>query len=206
MKRWILVCLLMMIAFGSSGALTWADDLLPPPWTRGSDRTTYQDWTFSSGVNPIAPDVGIANPYGIPEATVTNGSWTQYFDNHVGVWDLGSNSFIDVVIPNAPDHPEWTKLLWTQLTWQGDLPNVSVNGLLGQLVETDPLPDTNWSHSTWLITLPNNPPTETLHITGTTHLGEIVVDTLCVPEPSTIALLAMGGLSLLAVGWRKWRQ
>jgi hypothetical protein len=203
MRRWILVCLFVTIAYGSSGALTLADDILPPPWTRGDPRTTYQDWTFGTDANPVTPDVGIANPYGIPVATITNGSWAQYFDNHVGVWDLGSNSSIDIVIPNAPDEPQWNKQLWTQMTWQGDLPSFMVEGVAGQLVETDVLPGTNWSHSTWLTILPNNPPRETMHITGTTHLGEVVVDTQCVPEPSVLALLAMGACSLAAFVWRR---
>jgi hypothetical protein len=209
MKRWILVCLFMMIVFGSSVALTWADDLLPPPWQRGSDRTTYQDWTFATNGNPLGPDVGIINPYGIPTATISGGTWTQYFDNHVGVWSLGSDSFIDAPIPNAPDHPDWNKNLWIQLTWQpeqGTVPTILVDNLPVNLYETDQLPNTNWFHSTYSITLPYNPEKETVHLTGAVHLGEIVVDTQCVPEPSTMVMLAMGVLSLLAFGWRQRRQ
>ncbi len=87
--------------------------------------------------------------------------------------------------------------MWTQITWQGELPSVLVDGISGQLIETDVLLGTNWSHSTWLTTLPYNPPTETMHIQGITHLGEIVVDTQCVPEPATLSLLALGGLALI---------
>jgi hypothetical protein len=203
MKRWLLVCMTVAVVFCGLVAPVWADDLLPPPWQRGGDRTTYQDWTFALSDNPIAPDVGIVNPYGIAEATVVNGNWEQYYDNHVGSWDLGSNSYIDVVIPNAPDHPEWTKLLWTQITWQGELPLVSVDGVLGQLFETDKLLNTNMYHSSWLITLPYNPPQEIMHITGITHLGEIVVDTKCVPEPSTLVLLAIGAFGVATFVWRR---
>ncbi len=52
MKRWTIVCLWVMIAYGSSGALTWADDLYQPTWQRGAANTTYQDWTFTTDANP----------------------------------------------------------------------------------------------------------------------------------------------------------
>lgn len=194
MARQIIVCASLLVGFLAGSVL--ADDINPPPWMRGDPRTTYQDWTFALTDNPTPPDAGIANPYGIPVATITNGNWEQYYDNHVGVWDLGANSYIDVVVDNALDHPEYFKQLWIQMTWQGDLPSLWVDGLPGQLVETDPLGLGNWLHSTWLTTLPYNPPFETIHITGTTHLGEVVVDTIC-PEPATLSLLALGGLAML---------
>ena len=102
-------------------------------------------------------------------------------------------------IPNAPDHPEWNKLVWTQLTWspeQTGTPSVSVDGVLSQLQETVPLHD-SWYQSTWLTTLPYNPQSETVHVTGLIDVGELVVDTKCVPEPSTVALLALGAFGLL---------
>jgi len=193
------------VVFGCSVALVRADNIYPPPWQRGATNTTYQDWTFADATNPTPPDRGIENPYGSPMATIVNGNWEQYYDNHVGAWDLGADSFIDVLIPNVKDHREWNKELWTQLTWQGDMPNVLVDGQLGQLIETDPLPGTNWVHGTWSTILPYNPPEETMHITGITHLGEIVVDTRCVPEPSTFVLLAMGAFGLAAFVWRRKR-
>lgn len=205
MKRCILLCLFVMIAYGSSGAFTLADDIYAPPWQRDGDRTTYQDWTFGFGTNPTGPDVGITNPYGIPSATISGGTWSQFYDNHVGVWTIDNTGYIDVAIPNAPDHPDWNKQLWTQFTWQGAAPEFLVDGYASKMIETAQLPNSNWFHSTWLTTLPYNPRMETIHITGqgTMYLGEIVVDTKCVPEPSVLALLAMGACSLAAFVWRR---
>ncbi len=198
MRAQVIVCALV-VGFLASSVL--ADDILPPPWQRGGPRTTYQDWTFATSDNPIAPDVGIANLYGIPVATVFGGTWSQYYDNHVGVWTLlNADSHIDVQIANAPDHPDWNKNLWIQLTWQPDSagsPSILVDGIQTALYETDLLPNTNWYHSTYTITLPYNPTMETVHISGTVDLGEIVVDTQCIPEPGTLSLLALGGLALI---------
>jgi len=38
---------------------------------------------------------------------------------------------------------------------------------------------------------------KTVHITGAIDLGEIVVDTQCIPEPTTLSLVALGGLALI---------
>jgi hypothetical protein len=199
MKLQVMICALV-VGFLAGSVL--ADDILPPPWQRGSDRTTYQDWTFATNTNPTGPDVGIINPYGVPTATVSGGAWAQYYDNHVGVWTLlNSDSFINVPIANAPDHLDWTKNLWIQLTWQpnsGGSPNLLVDGRQTTLHETDLLPNTNWFHSTYTITLPYNPAMETVHLTGFVDLGEIVVDTQCIiPEPATLSLMALAGLALI---------
>lgn len=201
-----IVCVLLVSAvLAFCATLALADDILPPPWTRGGDRTTYQDWTFATNTNPTGPDLGIANPYGVPTATIVGGTWSQYYDNHVGAWYLGTLGYIDAPIANAPDHPEWTKKMWIQLTWQGATPVVLVDGLTQQVYETDLLPDTNWYHSTWLCTLPYNPPMETLHITGNTYVGEVVVDTICVPEPSSLLALAGSVLGMAGLAWKRRR-
>jgi hypothetical protein len=57
--------------------------------------------------------------------------------------------------------------------------------------------------SVFATSLPNNPPSETVVITGTLQVSELVIDTECVPEPSTLVLLGMGALGLVARAWRK---
>jgi hypothetical protein len=212
MKRWIIVCLFMMIAYGSSGALTWADDLYQPTWQRGTANTTYQDWTFNSNANPVAPDLGLFNPNGSPLATISGGAtWFQFFDNHAGVWVLDPNSSMDLFIPNTPADETRYKDVHTQVTWEPNVtglsaPVVMVNGIASSPVFTVPVGNGGWMQSVYDTRLAFNPSSEDVIITGSYHLGQVVIDTQCVPEPSTIALLSMGILGLLAVGWRQRRQ
>ena len=211
MKRWILVCLLMMIVCGSSVALTWADDLYQPTWLRGAANTTYQDWTFTTNDNPSAPDLGLFNPNGSPTATISGGSnWYQFFDNHAGVWVLDLGASLNLFIPNTPADDSRYKDVHTQVTWEPNLTNeapvVMVNGIASAPVFTVPVGNGGWFQSVYDTRLEFNPSSENVIITGSYHLGQVVIDTQCVPEPSAIALLAMGIFGLLAVGWRKWRQ
>ena len=54
-----------------------------------------------------------------------------------------------------------------------------------------------WVHSTYLIHLEPNPAWEIVKIDGTLVVDEIVIDTICFPEPAAMGVLAVGGLALL---------
>ena len=211
MKRLILICFFVMIAFGSSGALTWADDIYPPPWQRGVPNTTEQGWTFNTDANPSTPDEGYINPNGTPHATITgNGNvWDALYDNHIGVWIMGGpDSSMDLGIPNTPEDDTRYKEVWTQITWQPEFtgepaPVVVVNGIQSAPVTTYPSGIGGWFQSVYDTTLPYNPSFEDVIVTGSYDLGEIVVDTRCVPEPSSLVLLAMGAFGLAAFVWRR---
>jgi len=182
-----------------------ADDLNPPPW-RGQPGSTMQQWEFNTPASPVAPDISV-NPYGMASATPEPGelqSWQMQWGGREGVWPLSGT--IEVIIPNRPE-PNDYKDIWVQITWAKQvslsMPFVKDlgSGITGQLVQTIPLeptglpwPQDQWYHSTYLIHLPFNPPIETVKIDGTIMVDQLVIDTICVPEPACAGLLALAGL------------
>jgi hypothetical protein len=211
MKRYFLACMAAAVVFGISAATVRADDIYPPPWQRNQPNTTRQAWTFSTDANPLPPDEDFFNPNGTPHVTITGTGnvWRSLYDNHVGVWTLGgADSSMDLGIPNTAYDPEKQKELWTQITWQPEYANepapvVVVDGIQSLPVTTYPEGNGGWFQSVYDTWLPFNPSYEDVIVTGSYDLGEIVVDTRCVPEPSSLALLAMGGFSLAAFLWRR---
>jgi len=180
-----------------------ADDINLPPWTRGDERTTFQQWEFDLP-NPTPPAPKISqNPYGDAAlAVVPTGPWIPDYYGRFGIWPLSGEIRVD--IPNAPDHPDWDKHVWIQLTWApgqgggfGPFPTVEVHGITGQEMDTIPIGPGDWVHSTWLVELDYNPPLETVLIFGDILVDELVIDTICIPEPATMSLLALGGLAVL---------
>jgi hypothetical protein len=80
-----------------------------------------------------------------------------------------------------------------------------VSGIPSAPVTTFATGSGNWFQSVYDTTLQYNPQFEDVVITGSYYLGETVVDTQCVPEPSCLALLALGALGLLSHASRKQR-
>lgn len=186
------------------------DDNFPPPWDRANPRATYQRWEFDTSLNPTPPNFMI-NPFGVAALTVTpapGDDWRNLYDNRIGVWPLSGEILVD--IPNAPDQPDWTKKVWIQLTWELEgtiLPDITVNGVVGQEIETDILEvyqGHEWFHTTWLVNLPNNPPSETVRIAGDLMVDELVIDTICVPAPGAV-MLGVIGIGMVGTYTRKRR-
>jgi len=185
-------------------SVAFADDLLPAPWRTtppGQPPTTLQAWQFSAPTNPSPPDV-VFNSFGNPLATVHYTTpftpWLPEDHGHFGVWYV--EDWISFELPNQPD-PNLQKLLWVQVTFSsvgGQDPLFFTNPPLAsvEIVRRVPLDQYYW-HGTYLIKIQPNPPMETLYIAPrecAINIDQVVIDTICIPEPGTLALLAVCGL------------
>ena len=187
----------------SFAATATADDLIPPPWNRGAPGTTYvhfDSWIDAGGFyvgdseyNPIDFAIGDA-----PGSTV--------LPDYAGRTDvlevLGGDPLV-INIPNyPPDNPY--KDIYLQLTWHfdgvSDVPYTDPMETSVALLDQIALGD-DWYYERWHIRIEPNPPIEDIYIwplelDGPLLLDQVVVDTRCVPEPSSLAILAFAGLAI----------
>ncbi|MFW6146725.1 MAG: PEP-CTERM sorting domain-containing protein [Planctomycetota bacterium] len=124
--------------------------------------------------------------------------WWDEWEGRQGVWPL--SGAIEALLYNRPD-PLPYKDIQVQITWKPQVPGAFLTvrelmwGATGSLVEERPLPD-DWTHSTYMIHIEPNPPEEIVRIDGSVMIDELVIDTICIPEPMTISLLVVGAGTL----------
>lgn len=190
------LCILALL--GLTAVPVLADDLVPAPWRGVSPTYTFQVWTFATSANPSPPDT-VNNPFGMPSSLVTGGSWAP------DGWTLSAVGSMAFEIPNSPiASPE--KDIWVQITYQqvGVTP-LSVTATAGGPVVSGNLeqlsPMIPWMHATYSMTLSPNPPFETVTLGGEVLIGQVVIETQCVPEPGSVAWIGLGMGILL--WWRR---
>jgi len=229
--RTVMIAAALALALEVPGAL--AEDVAPAPY-RGEPGSTTQQWDFMTAGEPLGPETvyypapdgtgGITdNPYGVADLEIM-GVWMTH-DPAAGPGNGGAwfdYEIMDIVVPNqvVPPLNTW-KDIRIQITYYDPTPDpvppradVSAGPNLVELVDENvvPLgPDWYVLVKDWRIA-PN--PQEELVMIDNPHLGqlgvhavgEVVIDTVCVPEPATVVLVTCGGLSLGLARRRRRRR
>ena len=171
---------------------------------------TAQKWNFENETNPAIPTLDL-NPYGTPTAELTGNEggppaeWAADLLGRKGVWQAQGMLTITLDVPNQMI-PNPYKEIFVEIGFMGDLADFSVLPLpiggsvelVGQkVVLVDP--ESGWQRLTALYIIEPNPDREIICYSFAGALAAIdyvFVKTICVPEPITASLLALGGLLL----------
>jgi hypothetical protein len=189
-----------------------ARDLNPPPWDPALPFQTTQTWEFTHGPGP-APTT-FNNPYGQPWVQFVQGS---YWDGStpelplipgptgelIQTWHIDQDTGgIWITIPNNPLPNAEKRIFW----------QITSDKAPGSPTSTPPgisLPDpygpagfpggSAWYTYNGLYLIPGNPPEERIFFPfpASTNIEEIVIDTVCVPDPASLGLLAAGAIALI---------
>jgi len=203
-----------LVVLAVTACFATADDLIPPPWERGAPGTTLQVWEFNTPDNPVPPDL-FGNPFGDPLATIVGAGqvvagqdavqfdplWLPEDQGHVGVWR--TEGYVDLYVPNAPVPNPW-KWIWLQIVYNAGndyspLILTEPSYAASELVYSTEVAG-GYKYDAYFIAIEENPRAEWIRILPpfcAIYVDEIVLDTICIPEPAAVAMVSLGGLFLL---------
>ena len=206
-EGWCRVPALFLLFFWVTGAAravpVWRT--VPP----GQAPTTYQQWMFDDADNPAVPEISY-NTYCTASAQITLGGathgrqpgWYNSWWGRQGVW-VSNETTVTLTIPDSPIANTY-KEVWVEMVFWGELlPDTGItNPAHGVTKLAETLEYTTDAWRIWNVgwRIEPNPAEETIFIhmlNSGAIVDYITVDTLCVPEPTTICLLGLGGLALL---------
>ena len=209
----------IVVAVGLIGlvgvSVAWAEDMVIPPY-RGEPGSTTQEWDFMTG----GVDDGMHAGYPQPDGTrgITHNPYgTASLNVAYGHWDMGvwyDFFLIDIFVPNRPDAGANSfKNLQVQVTYYDPVHFRSTSGWVTTdgdpgLFDTLALGD-GWYQFVQSWTIVPNPDDEWVRIHNPAWsyapfgVSEIVIDTICVPEPVTLALVGLGAAAGL---WGRRRR
>ncbi len=189
-----------------------ADDLIPPPWDRLAPGSTYAEWYTWDFEVPAGVYLADAeyNPYGTPtvEDPYDMGEVLPSYDGRDDVLHLTDGYWLEMMLPNDPSQRA-EKDIFLQITWHWDgivdIPDVYIpeEGATVSITDEHHFGDPQgWWYTRFQIHIEPNPDFEEIDLWpvdyyGDLYIDQIVVDTLCFPEPASLMLLGAGGLVLL---------
>jgi hypothetical protein len=205
--------------------------VFPPPWiTTPNDPQwaggviTHQRWEFNQDLNyPVEKNNPFAPP-GTPWANVAhgagatvngpNGTPTRVWQIVPDPFDPGAPGYLDVFVPNSPADNTRKKVVWAQVTTDSSEPSVvvtdpasgTVMGTVSVVGIANTYPTTAWYTYAYRIDIPTNPNVEMITFNGIVvgkSISEVSIDTICVPEPASVAMLASAALFLAWIYGRR---
>jgi hypothetical protein len=220
-RKSLAIVLLSALGLTLAPKITAADDFAPPPWSRLHPNAVTAEWEFSAPANPTPPDGPLTNVLvkgsgTVPtSATITGGpaglGW-GVGDGDGGWFFPGAGDIrftVDNVIDNEP-----VKHIWLQVTHTPGL-GLAVDPLAGfnfGATGSLPGPVSTISHgptsTIFFWDMFPNPPWEDfqLLVFGPGEIDQIVVDTISIPEPSSVVLCGIGLLTVGLVAQRRRRR
>lgn len=204
------------ITVGLFAPLTNADDLYPPAW-RFAERSTYQKWEFSNDNYDRNNDNWPADehwPITMPAPRLKDnglGFWEPTYALRSGVYREIGGLGLTALIENFPDNSANTyKLINIQIVYHfsellGTVEVVTPQGATGGLVHEEVLATPGWLYAQYQFRLEPNPDSEEILIPpfdpfeghDRMIIDQIIIDTICVPEPATFALLGLASLGVI---------
>jgi hypothetical protein len=201
---------------------TWAKDVYGNQISfRGDAGSTYQAWQFTSPQQSGIVPEDYMNPYGTPLADVL-GSGAEWRDDwpvppglepggDVPGWHMPLGGTVIHLLHNDP-RPNAQKIIIAQVTSSKEPSSVALElppGFSYSMFDPGfptvewgtPAPfDGSWSTYVYGFQIVGNPEWESIQIDypPCTTLDQTILDSICVPEPATTALLAAGLGTLLA--------
>ncbi|MBN1512792.1 MAG: PEP-CTERM sorting domain-containing protein [Phycisphaerae bacterium] len=208
---WRVVLAVGAVALVSSVAL--GDDLIPPPWERvttpGTTYAMWHTWDFEMPDDHFLGDEEF-NPYGTPEVIDPTGFAVveSGYGGRQSVLHTTDGDWLELHIPNT-DVPNQFKDIYLQITWHWDgvldVPDVYIPSSGASVEITDEFhfgDPFGWWYTRYHIRIEPNPDFEEIDlwpadVYGDMLIDQIVIDTICAPEPASLALLGMGALAML---------
>ena len=193
-------------------------------YTYGTPGNMDGTFPWQGGVTPNGPGPLIEGNYGEPynpgylPSTMLwvypESDWIEMDQEsgRVGIWPLSGRMEVVVDNHNPPNPFKWVRM---QLTWRPQAAGTVPEPIIGNLMPEPNLPDDmvkeialidhmdGWVTSVYEWYLRPNPPDEWFTISGDIDVDQLVVDTWCIPEPGTLAMLL--GIGLILLGYRRKR-